>query len=58
MVFSQLSESINSIWSLLSSSGYLKMKNVGEDLYELQIVNYEVLKMFRNMVEGWFTSKT
>ena len=58
MVFSQLSESINSIWSLLSSSGYLKMKNVGEDLYELQIVNYEVLKMFRNMVKGWFTSKT
>ena len=58
MVFSQLSESINSIWSLLSSSGYLKMKNVSEDLYELQIVNYEVLKMFRNMVEGWFTSKT
>lgn len=58
MVFSQLSESINSIWSLLSSSGYLKMKNVSEDLYELQIVNYEVLKMFRNMIEGWFTSKT
>ena len=58
MVFLQLGESINSIWSLLSSSGYLKMKNVSEDLYELQIVNYEVLKMFRNMVEGWFTSKT
>ena len=58
MVFSQLGEDINAIWSLLTAAGYLKMENIKEDIYELQIVNHEVMVMFRNMVEGWFTSKT
>ena len=58
MVFSQLGEDINAIWSLLTAAGYLKMENIKEDIFELQIVNHEVMVMFRNMVEGWFTSKT
>lgn len=66
IVFSDLDESEDAIWSLFIASGYLKVVNVDQDLdsgicsYELQITNKEVYLMFRNMIKGWFakTSKT
>jgi len=57
IVFSQLDEDINAVWSLLSASGYLKIRAVNLDIYELEIVNHEVMLMFNNMVNRWFTSK-
>ncbi len=54
IVFSDLYEDDAAVWSLLYSSGYLKAVNTDEDEYELDIVNYEVLKYFRKMIKKWF----
>lgn len=53
------------IWSLLVASGYLQVKNCKiqnpdytdwKQIYELQITNFEVRLMFRDMVQNWFAS--
>lgn len=60
IVYSQLNQDENALWSLLLACGYLKVKNLrlpggGENpVYELEFTNYEVKLMFRNMVRGWF----
>lgn len=58
IIFSQLDNDISSIWSLLLASGYLKVdkqpKGGFEDSYRLSLTNYEVRKMFQNMINGWF----
>lgn len=60
IVFNQLSEDENAIWSLLLASGYLKVQKVefteetAEWEYFLALTNKEVYIMFRNMVRGWF----
>lgn len=60
IVYSQLDESEEAIWSLLLSSGYLKAVSHGEyesdqePKYELALTNYEVTLMFRKMIRGWF----
>ena len=54
IVFNSLGEDENAIWSLLLTSGYLKVLSVDEDYYELVITNYETEKMFRRMVKKWF----
>lgn len=54
IVFDQLEEDENAIWSLLLVSGYLKALSVDEDYYELTITNYETEKMFQRMVKKWF----
>lgn len=54
MVFNQLSETQNAVWSLLVASGYLKIDVVNENEYKLQIVNYEVMHMFRKLIREWF----
>ena len=62
IVFSELDEDENAIWSLLVASGYLKVQNVEQDLdtgvctYELKITNKEVNLMFRNMIKTWFSA--
>ena len=63
IVYDQLSVTDSAIWSLLLASGYLKVKSYGaystedgdwrED-YELELTNFEVRVMFRNMVRNWF----
>ena len=63
ILYNQLEENEDAIWSLLVASGYLKvvsyerMELVGfkEVLYELQLTNYEVKRMFYSMVRDWFT---
>ena len=51
------------VWSLLLASGYVKVKrfeaymsDFGEwkQEYELELTNFEVKAMFRNMVRKWF----
>ncbi len=55
IVFNQLDRNSNAIWSLLSASGYLKINSIKDGVYELQIVNYEVLNMFRKLIKDWFS---
>lgn len=63
IVYDQLDDGGDSIWSLLLASGYLKvirheeLGEVGEDeepMYELAFTNQEVRRMFKNIVRGWF----
>ncbi len=63
IVYDQLSMTDSAIWSLLLASGYLKVKSYRayatedgdwrED-HELELTNFEVRSMFRNMVRSWF----
>ena len=55
IVFNYLDQSEDAIWSLLLASGYLKSSVLSDDMYELELTNYEVRKMFGNMVHGWFS---
>lgn len=60
IVFNQLEDSNDAIWSLLLASGYLKVTesefqmDTGKTIYYLQVTNQETLFMFRSMVNGWF----
>lgn len=67
IVFNRLDQSEDAIWSLLLASGYLRASaihgdNSGspdisinfDDLYRLELTNYEVKKMFANMIHDWF----
>ena len=58
--FEQLEDDNNAVWSLLLATGYLKALNTaseeGEDdvWYTLALTNFEVQRMFRRMIKGWF----
>lgn len=59
IVYRDLSSDVNAIWSLLLSSGYLKVVNIEMNRrkrkeYTLEIVNYEVLQMFQSLITRWF----
>ena len=56
IVYNLLDDNEEAIWSLLLASGYLKVLqvNVEEECYQLTLTNYEVKRMFRNMIRGWF----
>ena len=61
VVFNQLSNNRNAIWSLLLASGYLKVVHIireqisDDPVYVLALTNFEVKKMFTRMVKDWFT---
>lgn len=63
IVYNQLDNNEAAIWSLLLASGYLKVIDHEEEneveyareaLYELALTNYEVERMFNNMIRSWF----
>ena len=61
VVYDQLDDNDDAIWSLLLASGYLKIityqkkdKEGEETLYDLKLTNGEVIDMFYSMVRGWF----
>ncbi len=63
IVYNQLDGNEEAIWSLLLSSGYLKVISYddlatlecgAEQMYELTLTNHEVRLMFEGMVRGWF----
>lgn len=65
IVYNQLDLDEGAIWSFLLASGYLKVKSqevqsseYGEwkRVYELELTNFEVKIMFRNMIRSWFAS--
>jgi hypothetical protein len=56
IIYDQLGRKRNAIWSLLLASGYLKVVEVdfANEFYRLKLTNYEVERMFRNMILDWF----
>ena len=60
IVFDQLETKENAIWSLMVSSGYLKIDKIEYrgilyvPWYHLKITNLETLGMFSEMFAGWF----
>jgi hypothetical protein len=57
IVFNQLDEDNNAIWSLLVASGYLKIDNANVGARtecDLSLTNREVNEMFRYMISRWF----
>ncbi len=67
IVYNQLENDENAIWSFLLASGYLRVEKAGkfEDVdwwsgqmpeYELALTNLEVRYMFDNMVRQWFAA--
>lgn len=60
IVYSQLAQDENAIWSLLLASGYLKLEHsviYGYTECDMVLTNHEVELMFHNMVRGWFRSR-
>lgn len=72
IVFNQLKGNDSAVWSLLLATGYLKILNVetmcsrggadsdkeGDSVYTLALTNFEVRRMFRYMVKGWFAGRS
>ena len=63
IVYQLLDSDEQAIWSLLLASGYLKVKNFTEYIsafgewkqeYDLEMTNFEVKSMFRNIIRNWF----
>lgn len=61
IMYNQLDDDDDAIWSLLLAGGYLKVQSREEKteggkeaLYELSLTNEEVKDMFYSMVRGWF----
>lgn len=63
IIYNQLDDNEEAIWSLLLASGYLKVQNIDyrgitlEPWYTLDITNIETLSMFMTMFRGWFKNK-
>lgn len=67
IVYDQLDQDEHAIWSLLLASGYLKASHCEiieneyggwKQVYTLELTNFEVKVMFRNMIRGWFSRVT
>ena len=60
IVFEQLEQDENAIWSLMLASGYLKATEVEyrgilrDSWYHLMITNLETTAMFSSLFKGWF----
>lgn len=64
IVFEQLDENTEAIWSLLLASGYLRVDEVSENdgeedtLYSLSLTNLEIKKEFRKIIHRWFKNSS
>ncbi len=66
VVFEELEESDQALWSLLLASGYLRVEEVleqeddeeAEDRYALALTNVEVKKEFRRLIQKWFKNSS
>ena len=63
IVYNQLDDNESAIWSLLLASGYLKVlsyekveliEDTRDPLYDLELTNHEVRRMFFSLIRGWF----
>ena len=61
IVFNELGEDENAIWSFMLAGGYLKVRNHfweeedGIEKYGLELTNKEVYIIFRKMIRNWFS---
>lgn len=64
LVFNQLDYRESAIWSLLLSSGYLRVEQfsfneeLGREEYDLTLTNREVHMMFERIIKDWFLEYT
>ncbi len=60
IIFEQLSQNDDAVWSLFLAAGYLKIVSFQEEedeaqqQYCLSITNFEVKKMFERLISNWF----
>lgn len=58
IIFEQLENNSEAVWSLLLACGYLKVNKASDNgaggNYVLSLTNFEVKNMFRRMIQGWF----
>ena len=64
VIYNQLDENPAAVWSLLLASGYLKVVHtltfaeagysITEEIYTLELTNYEVYRMFESLIQLWF----
>lgn len=60
IIFNQLEEDENAIWSLLLATGYLRVDKLErrgrllKKFYTLRLTNMEIESLFSKMVQGWF----
>ncbi len=64
IIFNQLDTNPAAVWSLLLASGYLKVVHttsfrepdayLSEQIYTLELTNYEVYRMFNGLIHLWF----
>ena len=60
VIFDQLDDDPDAVWSLFLASGYLKIDSIirdnpGDDpVYRLSLTNLEVKKMVQKLIKGWF----
>ncbi len=58
LTYNELDKSINNLWSVLLTTGYLTTKEVLSDrTYRLAIPNLEIRELFRSQVKEWFQDK-
>lgn len=58
LVYRDIDESIENIWSILYSTGYLTGRPVhqeDDDAYQLWIPNQEIVKLLSELVDRWFS---
>lgn len=59
LTYSELDSSVDNMWSVLFTTGYLTQRGtVGDDKYYLVIPNYEIRKLFIRQIKEWFSQKT
>lgn len=66
IVYNQLGNNAEAVWSLMLASGYLKVVQCEtivrglerEWIYELAITNHETKRMFEKMIQDWFGRST
>ena len=58
MIFGELDNKVDALWSLLLFSGYLKVEATqlagSRQLCQLQVPNYEVMLLYRDVISEWF----
>ncbi len=58
LTYAEINESIENLWSVLYTTGYLTRKSVDENgNYELCIPNCEIRSIFIEKIEKWFSDK-
>lgn len=59
LTYNELDKSIENLWSVLFTTGYLTQRGMAEgDKYYLVIPNYEIKKLFIRQIREWFRYQT